>query len=254
MPVTTTVEGDRATVTIDRPERKNSLPPSVLQRIGDEIEEVAGDVRAVVVTGVGDVFSSGADVDEFMARTDDPEAVVDYLGHFGALYDRIESAPVPVVARVNGPAYGGGYELVMACDLRVAADTAELCPAEINMGLIPPFERLRANLSEARVRELCFTGDTLDAREAADAGVYNEVVSPEDLDAATDDLVERVVSTSPNAVAQTKRAMVDSARGGGVDVDTYRSALDVQCAGHPDFEESVTAFTEGRSPDYDHEG
>lgn len=252
MPVTTTIEGHRATVTIDRPERKNSLPPAVLEDIGDEIEQAAAEgVRAIVVTGVGDVFSSGADVDEFMDRADDPEAVVDYLGHFGALYERIESTPAPVIAQVNGPAYGGGYELVMACDMRVAAESADLCPAEINMGIIPPFERLRANLSEARVRELCFTGDTIGAREAERAGIYNEVVPAPDLEDATADLVDRVVSTSPNAVAQTKRAMVASTTGGGVDVDDYRAALDVQCAAHPDFEESVTAFTEGRDPEYE---
>lgn len=252
MPVTTTTEGHHATVTIDRPERKNSLPPDVLEAIGDEIEAAAAteDVRAIVVTGVGDVFSSGADVDEFMDRADDPEAVVGYLGHFGALYDRIESCPTPVIAAVNGPAYGGGYELVMACDMRIAAESAELCPAEINMGIIPPFERLRANLSEARVRELCFTGDTIGAAEAGAAGIFNEVVPDEDLKDATADLVERVVSTSPNAVAQTKRAMVASSRGGGVDTDDYRAALDFQCADHPDFEESVSAFLEGREPEY----
>ncbi|MDS0477568.1 enoyl-CoA hydratase/isomerase family protein [Natrinema sp. 1APR25-10V2] len=247
-------DADRfATVTIDRPDAGNAMSPAVIADLGELIEATAADdaVRSIVVTGADGTFSAGADVDVFAARADDPDAVIDYLDSFSELYARMEGVSVPIIGRVNGPAYGGGYELAMACDVRIASTDAELCPAELRMGIVPPFERLAMELGEGPARELCFTGGVLEAEAVADTGLFSRVVAPDRLDDAVRDIASRIAARSPNAVAQTKRAMIrhradELARG-----QAYRHALDEQCVRHPDFAESVAAFREGRDPDYE---
>lgn len=250
--VSRTPDEHRATVTIDRPDVRNAMSSSVIADIGAAVDDLAEDdaIRAIVITGEGSAFSSGADVNEFVDIADDPEAVIAYLQSFGRLFEHLEACPCPIVAKVNGPAHGGGYELAMACDVRVASTNAELCPAEINVGLVPPFERLTNQLSEGMARELCFTGRALTAEEAVEAGAFNHVVKLDDLDERTDDLVDEIVATSPNAVAQTKQAMIHYHRNAIADSGSYRIELDRQCVRHPDFEESIAAFQEDRDPEY----
>lgn len=240
------------TVTIDRPDVRNAMSPEIIAALEEAVVDAADedDVRAVVVTGTGSAFSAGADIDEFASLADDPDAVLSYLRQFAALFETIESVPVPVVAAVNGPAHGGGYELALACDIRVASRSAEFCPAEIAMGIVPPFERLAANLSDGRVRELCYTGGRLDADSAARAGLVSDVVPQADLDERVGDLVAAIARRSPNAVARTKQAIVHHRRRTRGDTDRFRLALDETCVRHPDFEESVRAFRENREPDY----
>lgn len=242
-----------ATVTIDRPDAGNAMSPAVIDDLGEQIETVAADdsVRSIVVTGSGRTFSAGADVDAFAARADDPDAVIEYLESFSELYAIIESASIPVIGRVNGPAYGGGYELAMACDVRIASTDATLCPAEIRMGLVPPFERLVLELGDGIARELCYTGGVLEAEAVAETDLFSRVVAPDRLDAAVQDVAGRIAARSPNAVAQTKRAMVRHRADAIARASTYRRALDEQCVRHPDFAESVAAFREGRDPVYE---
>jgi enoyl-CoA hydratase/carnithine racemase len=242
-----------ATVTIDRPDAGNAMSPDVIEALRDRIETVAADdaVRSIVVTGAGKTFSAGADVEVFASNVDDPDAVMAYLESFTDLYAAVEAVPVPVVGRVNGPAYGGGYELAMACDVRIASTDAELCPAEIRMGIVPPFERLVLELGEGLARELCLTGGVLEAEAVAGTDLFSRVVAPDRLDETVRDVVGRIADRSPNAVAQTKRAMVRHRADGIARSAAHRLALDEQCVRHPDFAESVTAFREGRDPDYE---
>ncbi|SEQ33331.1 enoyl-CoA hydratase/isomerase family protein [Natrinema salaciae] len=242
-----------ATVTIDRPDAGNAMSPTVIGDLRDRIDAVAADesVRSIVVTGAGRTFSAGADVDEFAARADDPDAVLAYLESFSELYTDIEAVPVPVIGRVNGPAYGGGYELAMACDIRIASTDAELCPAEIRMGIVPPFERLVLELGEGIARELCFTGGVLEADAVAETDLFSRVVAPDRLDEAVRAVADRIAARSPNAVAQTKRAMVRHRADGIARAAAHRRALDERCVRHPDFAESVAAFREGRDPAYE---
>lgn len=243
---------DHAVVTIDRPASGNAMSPAVIAELGAAIEDLAEstETRTIVVTGAGGTFSAGADVDVFADRADDPDAVLDYLQSFTDLYERIETVPLPVVARVNGAAYGGGYELAMACDVRFAATTAELCPAEIRMGIVPPFERLALELGEGLARELCFTGGVIRADDAAETDLFSRVVPADELDGVVEAFARRVEERSPNAVAQTKHAMVAHRSEAIRRSASYRHALDEQCVRHPDFAESVAAFREDRPPEY----
>ncbi len=254
MAVTTAVHPtDRyAQLTIDRPEAKNALSSEVLADVLGALDEVEArdDVRAVVVTGAGEVFSAGADVHEFGRHTDDPDALAAYLQSFKEVYDRVEAFPLPVIAALNGPAHGGGSELAMCCDLRVAATNAELKLSEITMALTPPFERLSRHLSDGRVRELCYTGNALSAEEGTEAGVFVDAVDPESLESRTADLVADIVDKSPHALARTKEALRYSDGKSTSESIEHRYALNYQCFSHEDFEESVTAFAEGREPDY----
>lgn len=254
MPVTTAVHStDRyAQLTIERPGAKNALSSDVLADIQAALDNVESqdDIRAVVLTGSGDVFSAGADIHEFSRHTDDPDALASYLRSFKEIYDRIEAFPLPVVAALNGPAHGGGAELAMCCDLRVAATSAEIKLSEITMALIPPFERLSNHLSDSRVRELCYTGNALSAKEGVKAGVFVDAVAPEDLEDRIESLVADIVDKSSHALAQTKEALQYSDGKSTGDSIEHRYALNYECFSHDDFEESVTAFAEGREPDY----
>lgn len=243
---------DYATITIDRPDSGNAMSPAVIAALGDAIDDLAGSrgPRTIVVTGAGKTFSAGADVDVFADRADDPDAVLEYLEAFTALYERIEAVPKPVVARVNGAAYGGGYELAMACDVRYAATNAELCPAELRMGIVPPFERLALEVGEGLAREVCLTGGVLRAEDAADTDLFSRVIAPDELDTVIEEFARRIEARSPNAVAQTKRAMVAYRSEAIRRSASYRHALDEQCVRHPDFAESVAAFREDRTPNY----
>lgn len=243
---------DHATVTIDRPESGNAMSPGVIAELGDAIDDLADaeESRTIVITGADGTFSAGADIDVFADRADDPDAVLEYLDAFTALYQRIEAASKPVVARVDGPAYGGGYELAMACDVRFASTTAELCPAELRMGIVPPFERLVLELGDGLAREVCLTGGVITAEDAADTDLFARVVAPEELDGVVEEFARRVEARSPNAVAQTKRAMVAHRSESIGRFSDYRHALDEQCVRHPDFAESVAAFLEDRTPTY----
>lgn len=254
MAVETTIhEDDRyAQLTIDRPGAKNALSSTVLADLGDALAtiEATDDVRAVVLTGAGDVFSAGADVDEFGRHAGDPSALSDYLDSFRETYECVESFPPPVVAAVNGPAHGGGCELAMSCDLRLAATDAELRLSEINMALAPPTECLKRHLAEGHVRELAYTGRPLTASEGVEAGVFVDAVSPDDLLDRTQALVADITTKSPHALRQAKASLQYSDGHSTADSIAHRYALNYQCFDHEDFAESVAAFSEGRQPDY----
>ncbi|TKX83913.1 enoyl-CoA hydratase/isomerase family protein, partial [Halorubrum sp. SS5] len=162
-----------ATVTVDRPEQLNALTVETLEAIEEALDEAADrDARALVIAGAGDeAFVAGADI-SYMVEMSTPEAqAYAELGHRVA--DAIESFPAPTVAAVDGYAFGGGCELALACDLRVAAESAVLGQTEIDLGIIPGWggtQRLPALVGDEVARRLIFLGERIDAAEAAEVG------------------------------------------------------------------------------------
>ncbi|MFC6989697.1 enoyl-CoA hydratase/isomerase family protein [Haloplanus sp. GCM10025708] len=245
-------DAHRATITFDRPEVKNAMSMAMVEEVRDVVRETAARdaVRVVVLTGSGDTFCAGADFEEFGARADDPAAELEYIRTTDEVKRAIETCEVPVVAKLNGAAVGLGAEIALASDIRVACHDASLTLGEINVALVPPFERLSKNLSDALVRELCFTGNDLAASKAFEADVYNRLVDRAELDAATEEIVDPIAEKSPHALEQTKRAFKASEGKSLDESNEFRYLLDYQCFDHPDFRESIDAISEGREPDY----
>ena len=239
-------------LTLNRPEALNALSRGMVAELGRVVGElgvVAGTpaVRAVVVTGAGRAFSAGADLKERMSMTrDETRAFLDALG--GAL-DKLAALPCPVIAAINGAAFGGGMELALACDVRLAAEGAPLGLVEARLGIIPGAggtQRLARQVGIARAKELIFTGRRLDASAAREFGLVSRVVPAGALAAATETVVAEIAACGPLAVAQAKAAIDGGAAlplGDGLVLERRCYEVVLQSA---DRDEGLHAFAEKR--------
>jgi methylglutaconyl-CoA hydratase len=204
------VEGGIARVVLARPEVRNALNDEVMRRIADALDRVADDaaVRALVITGEGKAFSAGADL-EFMRRIAQagPAANKADAMEMGGLFHRVAECTKPVVARVNGPAIGGGVGLLAACDIVVAAEDAFFQFSEVRLGLVPavisPFCVRR--MGAAVARRLFLTGERFDAREAMRYGLVDVVCPADELDATVATVTEQLEQGAPGALAEAKK-------------------------------------------------
>lgn len=206
--------GDAAWVTIDRAERRNALTPSAHRAIDSALERAETEARVAVVTGAGtDAFCAGTDVDSLREAHEggDAESLVE--AEFG-LHRRIEDLDVPVVAAVNGDAYGGGLELVAACDLAVTVESASFALPETRLGLTPGYALDRAVelVGRKRTLELALTGEPIDAVTAREWGLVNRVVDRSDLEATVTDLAAAVADAPSHAIRAVKRTVNESIR------------------------------------------
>jgi enoyl-CoA hydratase/carnithine racemase len=219
------VDGDVARVILCRPERRNAQTPATWQALAAIGESLPDAVRVVVVTGDGPSFSAGIDRRMFTAAgvpgegsmgdvTDLGDAdAADVMATYQAGFTWLRRAEFVSVAAVRGHAVGGGFQLALACDLRVAADNAMFTMAEPSLGLVPDLggtQPLVEAVGYARALEICATGRRFSAAEAEQAGLVNVVVPDDQLEAATDDLVAALCSTDRDAVTATKRLLLQA--------------------------------------------
>jgi enoyl-CoA hydratase len=243
--------GPAAWLTIDREERRNALGPEV---IGELVEGLAragadDDVRVVVLTGAGDrAFSAGGDIGG-LASDDAAESAPSAVSR---LVDALWHHPKPVVARVNGKALGGGFGILLACDLVVAAEDVEVGTPEIDIGLWPHVITvvIHRTLPRRVALDLMYTGRRMSAAEAERWGILNRVVPRAELDGAVDELVGVLASKSPHVLRLGKRSFV-GAEGlpFGRAVDHLKERLAENLAAE-DLVEGVSAFLEKRRPDW----
>jgi enoyl-CoA hydratase/carnithine racemase len=210
------VEGQIATITLDRPEKLNAVTPEMLEGLEAMLTSIEADdaIRVVVLTGAGDrAFCAGADINAWATL-----APIDMWrrwvrsGH--RVMDRLEGLRQPTLASLNGIAYGGGLELALACDLRIAADTVKVAAPEVGIGTIPGWgmtTRLAIVAGPARAKQMILGGQPIDARRAEAWGVLSEVVAAEDLREATRQVAERIAAQAPVAV-QVAKQLVDGLR------------------------------------------
>jgi enoyl-CoA hydratase len=203
------IDGHLATVTVAREAQLNALSSQVLSELtaaASELE-VSTDVRVVIVTGAGDkAFVAGADIAEMRELTALQAQAFAELG--GALAQAIETSEKPWIACVNGFALGGGCELALACDFIYASDKAKFGQPEVKLGIIPGFggtQRLARRVGIAKAKELCMTGDTIDAPEALRIGLADAVCPHGELAAKVKDLAGRIAANGPLAVSEVKR-------------------------------------------------
>jgi enoyl-CoA hydratase len=242
-----------AIITINRPEKRNALNIKTREEGAAVLEELSADndVRVVVFTGAGDkAFIAGADIAEFSGRTAITQREV-MLGR--SLFTAIDNFPKPVIAMVNGYCLGGGCELALSCDLRIASDRASFGQPEINLGIIPGgggTQRLTRLVGEGKAMELILTGDIIDAQTAYNLGLVNMVVPATELEARTMDLANRIAEKSPVALRLAKEAVKLASRS-NLDEGLRREVdLFALCFSSEDKNEGVSAFLEKRRPEF----
>lgn len=197
-----------ARITLDRPEKFNTLSVAVMTALQEEFDRIADDcgVRVVVIAGRGKAFSAGHDLSELQACPSREEAAA-LFSRCSQLMLTITRLPQPVIARVHGTCTAAGTQLVAACDLAVAAETARFAVSGVNLGLFcsTPMVALSRNLPRKAAMELLLTGEFIDAAAALRLGLLNRVVADAELDSATDALALRIAGQSPAAVAFGKQ-------------------------------------------------
>ncbi len=200
-----------ATIFLNRPEVLNAYDEELLDQFKLQVEEVFNDerIKAVIITGRGDKsFSVGADI-ELLEKLDSETAKV-IASKGKAICDMIEETEKVVLSAVNGYALGGGMELTLACDLRIASTRARFGQPEVSLGLIPGFsgtQRLPRILGIGRAKELLFTGNIIDAEEAFEIGLVNKLVTPRDLLKESKRLAHRITAQSSRAVGMIKQSI-----------------------------------------------
>lgn len=245
-----------ARVTIDRPSAQNALSPPVVDGLNAAVDQALDRGCAVfVLRGAGGSLSAGADLPFLQSLLDDPVAVDSYVASIGAVLDRIETAPFVSVAVVGGYALAGGCEIVLACDLAVAAQSAKIGDRHLEYGLLPGAGgsvRLPRAVPGPIARRLLYTGEIVDGATAAGWGLVSHVAPDTELDACVDTLVARLSRHSPEALAGMKRLYRQATAEPGVPLDEALAAERAVLVGHltgsAGAAEGLAAFRERRPP------
>ena len=237
-----------ATITIDRPEVKNALNLETVNELRAALRTLAVDESAgvLIITGAGDAaFVSGADINDIRARgRDEGLAAIN-----SSLFAEIERFPRPTIAAINGYALGGGCELALACDIRIAADTAKFGQPELGLGIIPgagATQRLPRIIGMGRAKHLVLTGEIIDAKHALEIGLVSAVTPPGQLQIRARELAKKILRQGPLAARLAKIALNASARvdmDSGLLIETLAQAL---CYSSEDKLEGTAAFLEKR--------
>ena len=247
------IDGHVATLTINRPDKLNALNIETRGRMVRELDELAknDDVRVVVITGAGDkAFVAGADISEFEGRSpvEQYRVMTD-----SSVFLAVDRFPKPTIAAINGFCLGGGCELAMACDIRIASEKAKLGQPEINLGLLPGgggTQRLPRLVGMGAALKLLYTGDFIRADEALRIGLVDEVVPAGDVAARAKELAEAIAAKSPVALRLIKQAVRTSMRTPLDEGLSQEVSLFALAFASEDMKEGVNAFLNKRKPNF----
>lgn len=246
-----------ALLTLNRPEKLNALSYELIDRLMARLDmiEVAPEVRAVILTGAGDrAFSAGADISEFSAtlRRGTATAIRDFVRRGQAMTARLEAFKKPVIAAVNGIAFGGGCEITEAVHLAIAGDKARFAKPEINLGMPPTFggtQRLPRLAGRKRALELLLTGEPFSPQRALEIGLVNSVVPHDELLPAARELALRMIRHSPLAIGSIITAVTRGLNMGIAEGLLVESEQFAAMAPTRDLAEGLEAWAERRKPD-----
>lgn len=247
-------QGAVGIVTIDRPKALNALNYDTLQELLFCFTQLKEDqeTQVVIITGGGEkAFVAGADISHMQDLNGLEAAAFGALGH--EVMSAVENVPQPVIAAVNGFALGGGCELAISCDIRVASENAKFGQPEVNLGVIPGFggtQRLPRLIGKGRACELLFTGDMIDAAEAYRIGLVNKVVAQESLMDVCLEIAAKITAKGPVAVRLCKQTVNNGLQ---MDLDranSYEAVQFGQCFASQDQTEGMKAFLEKRKPEF----
>jgi len=243
--------GGIATLTLNRPDQYNALSSTLLGALQSAVHGLAHDdsVRAVVIAGAGKAFCAGHDLKEIRERAD-PEFTRDVFERCRQVMTGLTRLPQPVIARVHGPAYAAGCQLVAQCDLAVAVPEARFAASGVNFGLFcsTPGVPLARNIPRKRAMEMLLTGEPIDAATALAWGLVNRVAPADRLDAEIQALARSIMAKSRTVIASGKKVFYEQMNDNLDQAYRVATAAMVENAGTADGEEGIAAFVEKRKP------
>lgn len=247
--VEVTKQGNVGIVTMNRPEALNALSSAVFADLTAALDQVEhdDDVYVVIITGAGRAFVAGADIGEMANMNVEEGLSFSELGN--SLLMRVDMFPKPTIAAVNGFALGGGCELSLACDIRIASEKAKFGQPEVGLGIIPGFggtQRMARIIGTGAAMELIYTAETIDAKRAEAIGMVNHVVAPDELMDFALNLANKIAANAQVAIRTSKMAIRR-----GIDCDistavTYEALAFATCFGTEDQKDAMKAFVEKR--------
>ena len=238
-------------ITLNREDVRNAMKAEIRQDISEALQAAENDpdVRVVIITGTGrKVFSAGGDIKQMAGNT-----MWDVLERKPDIFAQLHNLPKPVIAAINGLALGGGCEMAMACDFRVGSENARIGQPEINLGIFPgggATQRLQRLVGIGRAKELIFTGDIIDAREAERIGILNKVFPADELMDRTMEIARKIAAKGPLALKLAKMAMnmgMETGLSLGLGYERLARTL---VHGSEDRVEGMNAFIEKRKPQF----
>jgi enoyl-CoA hydratase len=248
-----TQEGAIGILTLNRPEAMNALNDELISEMGQAMDIITQDeqIRVLVITGGDKVFAAGGDIKAMLQF--DPLQVKKYVTPIHNLFNQIYELPKPTIAAICGFALGGGVELTMTCDFRIAANNAKFGFPEINLGIFPAAggsQRLPRLIGMAKAKELMFTGDNIDAATALAIGLVNQVVPREALMERAMNLADKLSAKPPITIKTLKESMhnvfnTDINMGLNIEIEKLCSLFATE-----DQKEGMAAFIEKRKPDF----
>lgn len=250
-----TIEDRIATLTIDHPPA-NAFNKQVVEELDSAFDEVTAndEVKAIIITGAGQFFIAGADINEIYHVKDKPEEAKAFIQKGQRLFLKIENSEKPVIAAMNGRfALGGGNELAMACHIRIAEDGLRLGQPEINLGIIPGWggtQRLPRIVAKGKALEMMLTGDHITAQEAYRIGLVNKVVPTGRVLKEATGLARRIISKSALPIAAIIRAVNEGLEQSLEEGLATEAQQFVSLQGSEDMEEGLKAFLEKRKPQF----
>lgn len=249
------VAGGVATVTLNRPEKRNAISRKMFEELGEAFGRIGADkeIRAFVLTGAGDHFCSGADLSSLGDAPTTPAEMLERMRQIHDVMRKVLFCPTPGVAAVRGYAAGGGANLALACDLVVMTEDAKFAELFVKRGLVVDMSgtfTLPRAIGLQRAKELALLGDTIDAQRAYEMGIANRVVAADELETAVKDLAGRLAAGPPITLALMKRALNESFAktfDEVVDQESYNQSI---LFSTKDLQEAITAFFEKREPHF----
>ena len=245
------------TITLNRPKNLNAMSPQLMADLKSALLEAEKDIEAkvLVITGAGRAFCAGGDVELDLAYITklSPLEVREYLASFGTVIQTIYRMEKPVIAAINGVAVGGGCDLAMTCDIRIASDKARFGMAYIRMGIVSDLGGvyfLPKLVGMGRAKLLCFTGDIVSAEYAEKIGLVDQVVPENELKRTVDELAKKLASGPTLAIGLYKHVLHQSSH---MDLDTsllYTNQIQQLLVNTEDFKEAFTSFLEKRIPSF----
>jgi 2-(1,2-epoxy-1,2-dihydrophenyl)acetyl-CoA isomerase len=242
-----------ATITLNRPNEMNSFSPAMSDSLYRALEDASQDknIRAIIITAKGRSFCSGADVKTMAKKSDLPDEKRNDPPIRISIYSMMRKCDKPVIAAINGSAVGGGLDLALACDIRIASEKAKFSELYVRRGLIPAsggtyFLPRLVGLDRALL--MLWTGDMLDAREAERIGLVTMVVPHEELEIAALELAEKLVKGPPLAIKRAKQAVYDGLKMGLEETLEYIRPIMNELSKTKDHKEGAKAFVEKREP------
>lgn len=246
------VEDKICILTIQRPQALNALNTQVLEELNRELDNIQKeDIRVLILTGAGKAFVAGADISEMATMNGEEGRAFGLLG--AKVFRKLEELEIPTIAMVNGYALGGGMELAMSCDIRIASEKAKFGQPETGLGITPGFsgtQRLSKIVGIAKAKELIYTAKIISSEEALQIGLINHITDVEGLEEAALDMAKKISANAPLAVKYSKKAINQSLEMSidqGIQMESYLFGL---CFATEDQKEGMQAFLDKRSPEF----